>query len=45
MNSDKKLAIGSALASMMSVQGGASIAKYLFHLLVKNSIVLCIVAV
>ena len=33
MNSDKKLAIGSALASMMSVQGGASIAKYLFHLL------------
>ena len=33
MNPDKKLAIGSALASMMSVQGGASIAKYLFHLL------------
>ena len=33
MTSDKKLAIGSALASMMSVQGGASIAKYLFHLL------------
>ena len=33
MNSDKKLAISSALASMMSVQGGASIAKYLFHLL------------
>ena len=33
MYSSKKLAIGSALCSMMSVQGGASIAKYLFHLL------------
>ena len=33
MNSEKKLALGSALCSMMSVQGGASIAKYLFHLL------------
>ena len=33
MNSDKKLAIGSALCSMMSIQGGASIAKYLFSLL------------
>lgn len=33
MKSDKKLAIGSALCSMMSIQGGASIAKYLFHLL------------
>ena len=33
MSSDKRLAIGSALCSMMSIQGGASIAKYLFSLL------------
>ena len=33
MISDKKLAIGSAHCSMMSIQSGASIAKYLFHLL------------
>ncbi|MBR1953187.1 MAG: EamA family transporter [Lentisphaeria bacterium] len=33
MISDKRLAVCSALCSMMSVQGGASIAKYLFHLL------------
>ncbi len=30
---NKKWAIASALCAMMSVQGGASIAKYLFHLL------------
>lgn len=33
MKFDKKLAICTALAAMLSVQGGASIAKYLFHLL------------
>ena len=33
MKFDKKWAVCTALAAMLSVQGGASIAKYLFHLL------------
>ncbi len=33
MNHLKRLSIAAALGSMLSVQGGASIAKYLFHLL------------
>ena len=33
MNFNKKWAVCTALCSMMSIQGGASIAKYLFHLL------------
>lgn len=33
MNISRKVAVGAVLGSIFSVQGGASIAKYLFHLL------------